>query len=101
MIKFEVIVLLKTCCYTVDMSTPATEVIDFIQQFVEQQEGYQGACFSLAGEKGYYSVGFRSKTSLCRRLIIDLDDKTVQMESQRDIISKLWLPCSNMYCIGV
>ncbi len=80
MIKFEVTVLLKTCCYTVDMSTPATEVIDFIQQFVEQQEGYQGACFSLTSEKGYYSVESGARHHFVTGLIIHLDDKTVQME---------------------
>ncbi len=72
--------LLKTCCYTVDMSTPATEVADFIQQFVKQQEGYQGACFNLTGEKGYHSVESGARHHFVIGLIIDLDDKTVQKE---------------------
>ncbi|DBA82109.1 TPA: hypothetical protein ACH3X1_007102 [Trebouxia sp. C0004] len=62
------------------MSTPATEVIDFIQQFVEQQEGYQGACVSLSGEKGYYSVESGARHHFVIGLIIDLDGKAVQME---------------------
>ena len=80
LIKFEVTVLLKTRCYTVDMSTSATEVADFIQQFVKQQEGYQGACFSLTGEKGYHSVESGARHHFIIGLIIDLDDKKVQME---------------------
>ena len=62
------------------MSTPATEVADFIQQFVEQQEGYQGACFSLTGEKGYHSVESGARHHFVIGLIIDLEDKTVQTE---------------------
>ena len=62
------------------MSTPATEVADFIQQFVKQQETYQGACFSLTGEKAYHSVESGSRHHLVIGLVIDLDDKTVQVE---------------------
>lgn len=62
------------------MSTPATEVADFIQQFVEQREGYHRACFSLTGEKGYHSVESGARHHFVIGLIIDLDDKTVQME---------------------
>ena len=79
-IKFEVTVLLNTCCYTVDVSTPATEVADFMQQFVKQQEGYQGACFSLTGEKGYYSVESGARHHFVVGLIIDLENKTVHTE---------------------
>ena len=62
------------------MSTPSAEVADFIQQFVEQQEGYQGACFSLTGEKGYHSIISGARHHFVIGLIIDLDDKTVQTE---------------------
>ena len=62
------------------MSTSATEVADFIQQFVKQQESYQGACFSLTGEKGYCSVESGSRHHFIIGLVIDLDDKTVQMQ---------------------
>ena len=66
--------------YTVVMSTPATEVADFIQQFVNQQESYQGACFNLTGDKGYCSVESGSRHHFVIGLVIDLDDKTVQMQ---------------------
>ena len=62
------------------MSTPATEVADFIQQFVKQQESYQGACFRMTGEKGYHSVVSGARHHFIIGLVIDLDDKTVQME---------------------
>ena len=62
------------------MSTPATGVANFIQQFVKQQESHQGACFSLTGEKGYCSVESGSRHHFVTGLVIDLDDKTVQMQ---------------------
>ena len=62
------------------MSTPATEVADFIQQFVKQQESYQGACFRLTGEKGYHSVESGARHHFIIGLVIDLDDKTVRMD---------------------
>ena len=62
------------------MSTPATEVaVYFIQQFVKQQESYQGACFSLTGEKGYCSVESGSRHHFVIGLVLDSDDRTVQM----------------------
>ena len=57
-----------------------TEVADFIQQFVKQQESYQGACFRLTGEKGHHSVESGARHHFFIGLVIDLDDKTVQME---------------------
>lgn len=62
------------------MSTPATEVADFIQQFVKQQESYQGACFRLTGQKGYHSVESGARHQFIIGLVIDLDDKTVRMD---------------------
>ena len=62
------------------MSTPAGEIADFIQQFVKQQESYQGACFKLTGEKGYHSVDSGARHHFIIGLVIDLDDKTVRME---------------------
>ena len=62
------------------MSTPATEVADFIQRFVKQQESVQGACFRLTGEKGYHSAESGARHHLFIGLVIDLNDKTFQME---------------------
>ena len=62
------------------MSTPATEVAGFIQQFVKQQENYHGACFRLTGEKGYHSVESGARHHFIIGLVIDLDDKTVRMD---------------------
>ena len=62
------------------MSTPATEVANFIQQFVRQQLTNQGACFRLTGEKGYHSVESGATYHFLIGLVIDLYEKTVQME---------------------
>ena len=78
------------------MSTPAAEVADFIQQFVKQQESYQGACFRLTGEKGCHSVESGARHHSIIGLVIDLDDKTVQMEITKGDMSKLWLPCISL-----
>ncbi len=71
---------MQTHCYTGDMSTPATEIADFIQQYVKQQETYQTACFRSTGEKGYHSVESGARHHFIIGLVIDLDDKTVQMQ---------------------
>ena len=62
------------------MSSPATDITDFIQHFVKQQESHQGACVKLTGEKGYHSVDSGAKHHFIIGLVIDLDDKTVRME---------------------
>ncbi len=67
-------------CYTIDMSTPATEVADFIQQFVQQQQCPQGACMMLTEEKEYHSVDSGARHHFIIGLVIDLDDKTIQMD---------------------
>jgi hypothetical protein len=62
------------------MSTPASEIADFIQQFVQQQQCHQGASMMLTGEKGYHSVDSGARHHFIIGLVIDLDDKTVQMD---------------------
>ncbi len=47
----------------VNMSTAATAIADFIQQFVHQQQFCQGACM-MTGEKGYLSVDSCASTRL-------------------------------------
>ena len=46
----------------------------------KQQEGVQGACFRLTGEKGYHSVESGARHHFIIGLVIDLDDKTVRMD---------------------
>ena len=62
----------------VNMGTAATEISDFIQQFVHQQQFCQEACM-MTGEKGYHSVDSGARHHFIIGLVIDLDDKTVQM----------------------
>ena len=62
----------------VNMGTAATEISDFIQQFVHQQQFCQEACV-MTGEKGYHSVDSGAEHPFIIGLVIDLDDKTVQM----------------------
>ena len=67
-------------CGPIDMSTPAVEIADFIQQFVKQQQSDQGSCVKLTGEKGYHSVYSGARHHFIIGLVIDLDDKTIRME---------------------
>ena len=69
---------MHTYWYAFNMSTPATETADFIQQFVTQHQCCQGACM-MTGEKGYHSVDSATRHHFIIGLLIDLDDKTVQM----------------------
>jgi len=69
---------MHTYWYAVNMSTAATEIADFIQLFVRQQQCCQGACM-MTGEKGYHSVDAGARHHFIIGLVIDLDDKTVQM----------------------
>ena len=62
------------------MSTSGTEIADFIQQYVRQQETCYTACFRSTGEKGYHSVESGARYHFIIGLVIDLDDKTVQMQ---------------------
>lgn len=71
---------MQTHCYTIDMSTPAREISDFIQQYVEQQGTYQAACCRLTGEKGYHSVESGPRHHFVIGLVIEVEDKTVQMQ---------------------
>ena len=62
------------------MSASATEIADFIQQYVKQQQCHHGArVIGLTGEKGYHSVDSGARYHFIIGLIIDLHDKTVQM----------------------
>jgi len=61
------------------MSTPASDIADFIQQFVQQQQCHQGASMMLTGEKGYHSVDSGARHHFIIGLVMHLDDKTVQM----------------------
>ena len=62
------------------MSTSSSEIADFIQQYVRQQETCYTACFRSTGEKGYHSVESGARYHFIIGLVIDLDDKTVQMQ---------------------
>ena len=62
------------------MGTPATEIADFIQQYVKQKETSSTACVRSTGEKGYHSVESGARHHFVIGLVIDLDDKTVQMQ---------------------
>ena len=67
-------------CHTAAMSTPAKEISDFIQEYVRQQEVYPTACSRSTGEKGYHSVESGARHHFIIGLVIDIDDKTVQMQ---------------------
>ena len=61
------------------MSTSATEIANFIQQYVKQQQCHHGArIMGLTGEKGYHSVDSGARYDFIIGLVIDLHDKTVQ-----------------------
>ena len=62
------------------MSTSSAESANLIQRFAKQQS-QQGACVGkLIGEKGYTSVKPGSRYHFIIGLVIDLGEKTVQME---------------------
>ena len=65
---------------TGDMSTPATEIADFIKQYVNQQDTHQASCFRSTGEKRYHSVESGAKHHFIIGLVLDSYDKTVQMQ---------------------
>ena len=74
----------------------------FIQQFVEQQKTYLGACFNLTGEKGYRSVGSGSRHHFIKGLVIHLDDKAVQTEITKGQHTQALAPLHQYPgCIGV
>lgn len=62
------------------MSNPAGEIADFIHKFVKQQENSQGASLLLTDEKGYQSIESGAGHHFIVNLVIDLGDKTVQMD---------------------
>ena len=62
------------------MSASATEIAEFIQQYVKQQQCHHGArVMGLTGEQGYHSVDSGARYHFIIGLAIDLHDKTVQM----------------------
>ncbi len=71
-----------TATHKRDMSTSSTEIANFIQQFVKQEEQCQQGAFvgKLTGEKGYQSVESGPRYHFMIGLVIDVNDKTVQMD---------------------
>ena len=62
------------------MGTQATEIADFFQSYVKQQETSSTACVRSTGEKRYHSVESGARHHFIIGLVIDLDDNTVQMQ---------------------
>ncbi len=66
-----------------DTVTAASDIADFIQQYVKEQEKCQVSDGSFAskmtGEKGYQSVESRPKCHFIIGLVINVYDKTVHL----------------------
>lgn len=72
------------------MSTAATEIAVFIQQFVQQQQCCQGAC--VTGKKGHYSVDSGARHHcIIGGLSLTLMTRQSRWILQKDCTVKLWL----------